>query len=130
MAVIVMATIVGVVENDNWLYTGCQKCNKAVSPDSNMYYCGGCDTHVINVTPRFLICLGHLVNEYFVQQIYNYKLFTIILQFRFLLNIRVNDDTASATFVMFDQTTSVLLKKSCAEMIEAVNLVKTITFLD
>jgi len=87
MVVIVMATIVGVVENDNWWYTGCQKCNKSVNPDSNMYYCRGCDTHVINVTSRFLICLGHLVNEYFVQQIYNYKLFTIILQFRFLLKI-------------------------------------------
>jgi hypothetical protein len=42
---------------------------------------------------------------------------------RFCLKLRVKDDTAMSTFVVFDRDATLLLKKSCVELIEASNLV-------
>jgi len=48
---VVKATIKHVLDHDDWWYTTCI-CNKAVYPDSKMFFCEKCNKHVIKVTPR------------------------------------------------------------------------------
>ncbi|QCD86165.1 Replication factor A [Vigna unguiculata] len=78
---VVKATIKHVLDHDDWWYTACI-CNKAVYPDSKMFFCEKCNKHVIKVTPRFK------------------------------LKLRVIDATDSTTFVVFDRDASAMLKKS------------------
>ncbi|XP_068480801.1 replication factor A protein 1-like [Phaseolus vulgaris] len=48
---IVLCTIKHVVDNDDWWYTACI-CNKAVYPDSKMFFCEKCNKHIMKVTFR------------------------------------------------------------------------------
>ncbi|QCE13440.1 replication factor A1 [Vigna unguiculata] len=84
---VVKATIKHVLDHDDWWYTACI-CNKAVYPDSKMFFCEKCNKHVIKVTPRFK------------------------------LKLRVIDSTDSTTFVVFDRDASAMLKKSCSDILE------------
>ncbi|QCD78759.1 Replication factor A [Vigna unguiculata] len=83
----VKATIKHVLDHDDWWYTTCI-CNKAVYPDSKMFFCEKCNKHVIKVTPRFK------------------------------LKLRVIDATDSTTFVVFDRDASAMLKKSCSDILD------------
>ncbi|QCD87498.1 replication factor A1 [Vigna unguiculata] len=83
----VKATIKHVLDHDDWWYTACI-CNKAVYPDSKMFFCEKCNKHVIKVTPRFK------------------------------LKLRVIDATDSTTFVVFDRDASAMLKKSCSDILD------------
>lgn len=84
---VVKATIKHVLDHDDWWYTACI-CNKAVYPDSKMFFCEKCNKHVIKVTPRFK------------------------------LKLRVIDATDSTTFVVFDRDASAMLKKSCFDILD------------
>ncbi|XP_027905731.1 uncharacterized protein LOC114165274 [Vigna unguiculata] len=84
---VVKATITHVLDHDDWWYTACI-CNKAVYPDSKMFFCEKCNKHVIKVTPRFK------------------------------LRLRVIDATDSTTFVVFDRDASAMLKKSCSDILD------------
>ncbi|QCD93965.1 Replication factor A [Vigna unguiculata] len=84
---VVKATIKHVLDHDDWWYTACI-CNKAVYPDSKMFFCEKCNKHVIKVTPRFK------------------------------LRLRVIDATNSTTFVVFDRDASAMLKKSCSDILD------------
>ncbi|QCD99952.1 Replication factor A [Vigna unguiculata] len=81
------ATIKHVLDHDDWWYTACI-CNKAVYPDSKMFFCEKCNKHVIKVKPR-------------------YK-----------LKLRVIDATDSTTFVVFNRDASAMLKKSCSDILD------------
>ncbi|ESW16101.1 LOW QUALITY PROTEIN: hypothetical protein PHAVU_007G129300 [Phaseolus vulgaris] len=85
---IVLATIKHAVDDDDWWYTACI-CNKAVYPDSKMFFCEKCNKHVMKVTLRYKV------------------------------QLRVIDDTDSTTFLLFDREASSLLSKSCAEKFES-----------
>ncbi|XP_057419196.1 uncharacterized protein LOC130713448 [Lotus japonicus] len=98
-----------------WWYTAC-RCNRKVYADEKMYFCEGCNRHVIAVYPRLY------VDPYFV--------FTIeVLAFCFLcsafksdryrLQLVVEDATGTANFVLFDKEASLLVGKSCTEMVDA-----------
>lgn len=65
-------------------------CNKKVVPDEKMYFCSKCNKHVMHVCPRYMI------------------------------KVRVIDETDSATFVIFDRDAALLLKKTAADMIESM----------
>ncbi|WJX38470.1 hypothetical protein P8452_26131 [Trifolium repens] len=84
---VVLGTVKRILNPDSFWYTACI-CNKAVIPDSRMFYCEKCNKHVSKVFPRFCI------------------------------KVRVMDDTDSGTFVIFDRDASVLFNMSCADMIE------------
>ncbi|XP_027932691.1 uncharacterized protein LOC114188287 [Vigna unguiculata] len=84
---VVKVTIKHVLDHDDWWYTTCI-CNKAVYPDSKMFFCEKCNKHVIKVTPR-------------------YK-----------LKLHVIDATDSTTFVVFDRDASAMLKKSCSDILD------------
>ncbi|KAL6520219.1 hypothetical protein OROMI_032399 [Orobanche minor] len=62
-------------------------CNKPVQPDSVSYYCGPCDRRVVNVQTRYRI------------------------------RIKVIDETDSTIFVIFDRPASILLTRSCSDLI-------------
>ncbi|XP_068503703.1 replication protein A 70 kDa DNA-binding subunit C-like [Phaseolus vulgaris] len=64
-------------------------CSKVVYPNSKMFFCEKCNKHVIKV------------------------------QQRYKLKVRVNDDTNSTTFVLFDRDATTLINKSCAELFES-----------
>ncbi|WJX24087.1 hypothetical protein P8452_13236 [Trifolium repens] len=51
---IVAATIVGLVDEENWWYAAC-KCHKSVPSDSDAYYCSRCDKHVFQMIYRFRV---------------------------------------------------------------------------
>ncbi|ESW20231.1 hypothetical protein PHAVU_006G191400 [Phaseolus vulgaris] len=85
---IVLATIKHVVDDNDWWYTVCI-CNKAVYPDSKMFFCEKCNKHVMKVTLRYKV------------------------------QLRVIDDTDFTTFMLFDREASSLLSKSCTEMFES-----------
>ncbi|KAJ1377804.1 hypothetical protein SESBI_48489, partial [Sesbania bispinosa] len=51
---IVLATIIGIIKDEQWWYGAC-KCHKAVTPNGGLYYCSNCCTHVVEVTPRFKV---------------------------------------------------------------------------
>ncbi|XP_057444947.1 replication protein A 70 kDa DNA-binding subunit C-like [Lotus japonicus] len=53
---IVLAKVVGLLQDDQWWYFAC-KCHKAVTYDDGLYYCGGCFKHVMDVIPRYRIKL-------------------------------------------------------------------------
>ncbi|XP_068503932.1 replication protein A 70 kDa DNA-binding subunit B-like [Phaseolus vulgaris] len=84
---IVLCTIKHVVDNDDWWYTACI-CNKAIYPDSKMFFCEKCNKHIMKVT------------------------------FRYKVQLRVIDETDSTTFILFDREANSLLNKSCAEILE------------
>lgn len=48
---VVLGTIKHILEEGEWWYTACT-CNKAVYPDSKMFFCEKCNRHVLNVVPR------------------------------------------------------------------------------
>ncbi|TKY49232.1 Replication protein A 70 kDa DNA-binding subunit E [Spatholobus suberectus] len=75
-----------VIKGDTWWYMAC-KCHKAVAPDGGLYYCPGCDSHVIDVTPCFK------------------------------LKPEVSDGKDAACFILFDFDCYALLKKSCKELL-------------
>ncbi|KAJ1391441.1 hypothetical protein SESBI_36682 [Sesbania bispinosa] len=83
---IVDATIVSVMNQEQWWYGAC-KCHKAVTPDSGLYYCSNCSTHVVEVTPR-------------------YKLRVEVFRW---------DDSTS--FILFDSDCVYLLGKTCKELL-------------
>ncbi|XP_027941291.1 uncharacterized protein LOC114195095 [Vigna unguiculata] len=85
---ILFGTIKHILVDDDWWYTACV-CNKAVYPDSKMFFCEKCNKHVIKVFPRYRI------------------------------KIRVMDSSDSTTFVLFDRDTTTLFKKTCADMLDA-----------
>ncbi|QCD77262.1 hypothetical protein DEO72_LG1g884 [Vigna unguiculata] len=85
---ILFGTIKHILVDDDWWYTACV-CNKAVYPDSKMFFCEKCNKHVIKVFPRYRI------------------------------KIRVIDSSDSTTFVLFDRDTTTLFKKTCADMLDA-----------
>ncbi|XP_057418467.1 uncharacterized protein LOC130712666 [Lotus japonicus] len=86
---IVIATISDVDESGSWYYIAC-KCNKSVSEDSDQYFCANCNRHVVkaSVTSRFCI------------------------------RVSVDDDSESATFVIFDRDAASLLKTTCQALID------------
>jgi len=57
---VVLATIKHIFDDD-WWYTACT-CNKAVYPDSKMFFCEKCNKHVMKVQPRYILCLFSLFN--------------------------------------------------------------------
>ncbi|QCE04120.1 Replication factor A [Vigna unguiculata] len=85
---ILFGTINHIWDEDDWWYTACV-CNKAVYPDSKMFFCEKCNKHVIKVFPRYRI------------------------------KVRVIDSSDSTTFVLFDRDATTLFKKTCADMLES-----------
>ncbi|WJX67554.1 hypothetical protein P8452_52010 [Trifolium repens] len=85
---VVLGTVKRVLNPDSYWYTACI-CNKAVIPDSRMFFCEKCNKHVVRVYPRFCI------------------------------KVRVMDHTDSATLVIFDKEASLLFNMTCADMIDA-----------
>ncbi|TKY51296.1 hypothetical protein E2542_SST22806 [Spatholobus suberectus] len=83
---IVLASVAVVIKGDTWWYMAC-KCHGAVAPDGGLYYCPGCDSHVIDVTPCFK------------------------------LKPEVSDGKDAACFILFDFDCYALLKKSCKELL-------------
>ncbi|QCD82775.1 Replication factor A [Vigna unguiculata] len=79
-------TIQGLKDCKEW-YTACV-CNKAVYPDSKMFFCEKCYKHVTKVFPRYRI------------------------------KIRVIDSSDSTTFVLFDREATTLFKKICVDMLD------------
>ncbi|TKY53416.1 hypothetical protein E2542_SST24946 [Spatholobus suberectus] len=65
-------------------------CHRVVSADGGLYYCPGCCTCVLDVTPR-------------------YK-----------LRVQVSDSSESAIFLIFDADCYTLLMKSCKELVSEV----------
>ncbi|WJX39037.1 hypothetical protein P8452_26627 [Trifolium repens] len=85
---VVLGTVKRILNPDSYWYTACV-CNKAVIPDSRMFFCEKCNKHVVRVYPRFCI------------------------------KVRVMDHTDSATLVIFDKEASLLFNMTCADMIDA-----------
>ncbi|XP_027905828.1 uncharacterized protein LOC114165385 [Vigna unguiculata] len=84
---ILFGTIKHILGDDDWWYTTCV-CNKAVYPNSKMFFCEKCNKHVIKFFPRYRI------------------------------KIRVIDSSDSTTFVLFDRDATTLFKKTCADMLD------------
>ncbi|QCD95798.1 Replication factor A [Vigna unguiculata] len=84
---ILFGTIKHILVDDDWWYTACV-CNKAIYPDSKMFFCEKCNKHVIKGFPRYRI------------------------------KIRVIDSSDSTTFVLFDRDATTLFKKTCADMLD------------
>lgn len=51
--IVVCAKVLGFVSGVDWWYPAC-RCHRAVTPDSGLYYCGGCYRHVMQVVPRLV----------------------------------------------------------------------------
>jgi len=54
-------TIKNILDEDYWWYTACV-CNKAVYPDSKMFFCEKCNKHVMKVILRYTYCAFHLMS--------------------------------------------------------------------
>ncbi|KAK2440741.1 replication factor A protein [Trifolium repens] len=78
------------IDDRVWWYQSCKTHNIKVSPDADEYYCNKCKMHVSDVVPRYY------------------------------LKLHVEDETRSATFVMFDKDAYILLNKTCAELVNSV----------
>ncbi|ESW26409.1 hypothetical protein PHAVU_003G117700 [Phaseolus vulgaris] len=85
---IVLATIKHIVDDDDWWYTACI-CNKAIYPDSKIFFCEKCNKHVMNVSLRYKV------------------------------QLHVIDDTNSTMFMLFDREANSLTDKSYAEIFES-----------
>ncbi|XP_057455307.1 replication protein A 70 kDa DNA-binding subunit A-like isoform X2 [Lotus japonicus] len=85
---ILYATICPVEEDVEWWYTAC-RCNRKVYADEKMYFCEGCNRHVLAVYPRYR------------------------------LQLRVEDDSGCCNLVLFDKEASYLVGKSCTEVVES-----------
>ncbi|KAK8466561.1 hypothetical protein PHAVU_008G122133 [Phaseolus vulgaris] len=85
---IILGTIKHVVDDDDWWYTACV-CNKAVYPDSKMFFCEKCNKHVMKVSLKYKI------------------------------KLRVVDEPNSTTFILFDREANSLSNKSCAKIFES-----------
>ncbi|XP_056683440.1 replication protein A 70 kDa DNA-binding subunit B isoform X1 [Spinacia oleracea] len=69
-----VATIVGFEKDTNWYYNSCKSCNKKVDYEGGgRYWCIKCDSHVKSAPPRYKV------------------------------TVSVEDDSGSASFVMFDR---------------------------
>lgn len=69
-------TVVNVETERGWYYNSCKICSKKVTPDGSGYYCEKCDDIVSSDVPRFMV------------------------------ELRVIDDTVSTVFVVFDRAVS------------------------
>ncbi|XP_057453176.1 replication factor A protein 1-like [Lotus japonicus] len=85
---VVYGTILPMEEGVDWWYTAC-RCSRKVYADERMFFCEGCNRHVIAVYPRFR------------------------------LQLRVEDNSGSANFILFDKEATALLGKTCTEMVDS-----------
>ncbi|XP_057418858.1 uncharacterized protein LOC130713073 [Lotus japonicus] len=85
---VVYGTILPMEEGVDWWYTAC-RCSRKVYANEKMFFCEGCNRHVMAVYPRFR------------------------------LQVRVEDNSGSANLVLFDKEATSLLGKTCTEMVES-----------
>ncbi|XP_057452543.1 uncharacterized protein LOC130744368 [Lotus japonicus] len=83
---VVYAKIAGLVDGEKWWYSAC-RCHRSVSVEDGTYYCPGCDSNVLEVTPRFRV------------------------------KVEVSDGEEDASFVMFDTDCQNVLMKTCKELV-------------
>jgi hypothetical protein len=50
---VVSATVVDLVDAEEWWYPGC-RCHRSLTSDSGAYYCKFCVKHVFKMVPRFV----------------------------------------------------------------------------
>nr|GEX25771.1 replication protein A 70 kDa DNA-binding subunit B-like [Tanacetum cinerariifolium] len=95
-ACVALVTITSIKYEEGWVYTACCKCNCKVVPNDdessskkagkrkirNTYKCETCGPDIIDVIPKFRV------------------------------QVRVNDDSAYASFLMFDQDVYIIVDKS------------------
>lgn len=84
---IVLATIVGIVEEGGWFYPACNRCHRAIKLKGMLYNCAVCESLVLNVLPRN-------------------KIMVVVV-----------DGVDSAVFILFDRDAEILLGKSCASLL-------------
>jgi len=103
---VVKATVKFVIDTDEWWYTACVS-NKKVVPDEKMYFCAKCNKHVMHVSPR---CVARFSYSFWHMCVYIY--FILFYLSRYMIKVRVIDETDSATFVIFDRDAALLLEKN------------------
>ena len=112
---VVKTTVKFVIDTNEWWYIACV-CNKKVVPDEKMYFCAKCNKHVMHVSPR---CVARFSYS-FDMCVYIY--FILFYLSRYMIKVRVIDETDSATFVIFDRDATLLLKKTATDMIESMGI--------
>jgi hypothetical protein len=59
----VCAEVVRIIDGQDWWYPAC-KCHRSVLPNSGAYFCSGCDKHMFQVIPRYVVSSIDLVVVY------------------------------------------------------------------
>ncbi|XP_022041196.1 uncharacterized protein LOC110943770 [Helianthus annuus] len=106
MSCVVVATIKMVQENYGWFYPACRNCNKKVLTKTEyLQYAKIISDEVMNLSPTSLVC-----------PICDKECTSITIKFK--VHLRVQDETGSVSFMMFDKDVTKLIGSTASDIRE------------